>query len=90
MQRCLWRISRPTPPISAETAFRVLRRETLFTLGVEFAVLMGFNLYDIGPDDERFLMLRLSSASSGDSGGGGRFILVENWFTELRERLGGN
>ncbi len=42
---------------------------------------------NIGPDDERFLMLRVSGLG-GDIGGVGRFILVENWFTELRERLG--
>jgi hypothetical protein len=49
----------------------------------------GSDFYDIGPDDEQFLMLRLPGAS-GDSGGEARFVLVENWFTELRERMGGN
>ena len=29
-------------------------------------------------------MLRVS-ALSGDPGGGGRFILVQNWFEELRQ-----
>ena len=31
-------------------------------------------------------MLRVAELS-GDNGGDGRFILVQNWFEELRERL---
>ena len=72
--------------VETDQEFRVLQRETLFALGAEFAVIAGFDGYDIGPDDERFLMLRLSSG--GDSGAGTRFILVENWFEELRQLFG--
>ena len=68
--------------------FSVLRTETLFTLGSDLIVAEGSDYHDIGPDDERFLMLRMSTGSSGDSGGGGRLILVLNWFEELGERLG--
>ena len=74
--------------VEADSVFRVLRSETLFTLGSELLVGGGRDYHDIGPDDERFLMVRLSSGSSGDSDAGTRFILVENWFTELRERAG--
>ena len=31
-----------------------------------------------------------SPALSGESIGDARFILVENWFTELRQRMGSN
>ncbi len=56
-------------------------------MGAEFFVTGGIDLYDIAPDDERFLMLRVAGPG-GETGGGGRFFLVQHWFTELRERLG--
>ena len=74
--------------VEADSVFRVLRRETLF-LASNYLLFSGVNLHDIGPDDERFLMLRRVEAGS-DSSGDTRFILVENWFTELRERVGSN
>ena len=67
--------------------FRVLQRETLFALGADFGFIAGFNLYDIGPDDERFLTVRVAGPG-GETGGGGRFVVVVNWFEELRERMG--
>ena len=72
--------------VDADSAFRVLGIETLFSTE-EYYIDGGTDTYDIGPDDERFLMLRIAGPAD-DTGGGGRFILVENWFTELRERLG--
>ncbi len=74
--------------VEADSVFRVLRSQTLFdTSGYVF--FEGSDSHDIGPDDERFLMLR-AAGLSGESGGDSRFILVENWFEELRERLGEN
>ncbi len=75
--------------VEADSTFRVLGIETLFAVEGGLVVAEGLNLYDVGPDDERFLMLR-RTALRGDAGGDTRFILVENWFEELRERLGGN
>jgi len=75
--------------VEAESVFRVLRSETLFTVEREYFVDEGSDSYDIGHDDEKFLMLRLPGAS-GESRGEDRFVLVQNWFTELRERMGGN
>jgi len=72
--------------VDADSAFRVLGSETLFSTDGYF-IEGGTDTYDIGPDDERFLMLR-NSALGGDNGGGGRYILVQNWFEELRERMG--
>ena len=41
-------------------------------------------LYDVTPDDQRFIMIR-------DAGGGeaAEVILVENFFEELKEKVGG-
>jgi len=40
--------------------------------------------YDIAPDDQRFLMNRFRAASTGNR----VVVVVDNWFTELRERVG--
>ena len=74
--------------VEADSTFRVLRSETLFDTSNYFVGNGVTERHDIGPDDERFLMLRVGTA--GDSSGDTRFVLVENWFTELRERLGSN
>ena len=74
--------------VEVDSVFGVLSYETLFTLGPNLIVLEGVDSHDIGPDDERFLMLRLSSGFGGDSGAGTRFTLLQNWFTELLERVG--
>ena len=72
--------------VEADSVFRVLQRETLFTIGSEYLLVEGADFHDIRPDDEQFLMVRgaVVSESTGDT----RFILVENWFTELRQRMG--
>ena len=41
--------------------------------------------YDIHPDGNRFLVVQ-----DGGAGGFGDTYIVTNWFTELRERMGGN
>ena len=43
----------------------------------------GHPMYDVSPDDQRFVMLRIEDADSGTE-----LILVENWAGELRERVG--
>ena len=73
--------------IETTSGFTVLRSETLFAL-TEYFVVRGADFYDIAPDDQRFLMLRLSGGLGGSQDT--RFILVTNWFEELRERMGSN
>ena len=72
--------------VEADSVFRVLRSQTLFDTS-DYILFEGLDTHDIGPDDERFLMLR-AAGLLGETGGTGRFILVVNWFEELRERLG--
>jgi len=73
--------------VEADSVFRVLRTESLFTLGPEYIAGDGIDWYDIGPDDERFLMVRFAPASF-ETSSDVRLILVQNWFEELRERVG--
>ena len=73
--------------VETSSGFRVLQRETLFALGTERFVVPGVNVYDVMPDDQRFLMAGpVLTASSSD--GAGRFILVQNFFDELRVLVG--
>jgi serine/threonine-protein kinase len=51
--------------------------------GNGFAVEPGFREYDVTPDGDRFFMNQL-----GTVGADARLIVVDNWFTELRERVG--
>ena len=45
----------------------------------------GAPMYDIVPDGQRFVMV---SANAQGTSGGLAVILVTNWFTELRQRMG--
>ena len=64
-------------------SFRVLQREALFTVGPEYVLDGARDIYDVAPDDQRFLMGR-AYTGSGSSSGSPRFILVQNWFEELK------
>ena len=68
--------------VEADSVFRVLRSETLFTALPGFVISDGTDFHDIGPDDEQFLMLRL--AAFGEASVDTRIILVQNWFEELK------
>jgi len=70
--------------VQTATGFRVLQRETLFSLGLEYG-LLGDIPYDVAPDDQQFLLAR---STVGATVFGNRFILVYNWFEELKERMG--
>ena len=70
--------------VQFETApqFVVVQSRTLFTVPVGVQLLGGTNVYDISPDDQRFLMRRLFTVFAGSAGS--NFVLTQNWFAELR------
>ena len=70
--------------VRADSVFRVLSSVTLFS-ALDYSLFQGTDNHDIGPD-EQFLMLRRVERS-GESNEATRLILVENWFTELRQRM---
>jgi serine/threonine-protein kinase len=43
-------------------------------------------LYDLTPDDKKFLMVR--SAAINQAPGAGQLVVVDNWFAELRAKMG--
>lgn len=68
--------------VSTGPSFTVQDRQILFPIGPEFLISQGeFMPYDISPDDERFLMLRLDERETRE------LILVLNWLGELEERV---
>ncbi len=69
--------------ITAAPTFAVGTQTVLFQAS-EFRGDLSHRGYDVSPDDRRFLMVR-------DRSGGERatLILVDNWFEELRARVGG-
>jgi hypothetical protein len=69
--------------IATTPTFAVQDREILFSIGPEFLIPSygDYTLYDIAPDDERFVMLRLEEPETRE------LILVVNWLEELKARV---
>ena len=70
--------------VQTDSAFRVVQRQTLFAVPPGYLVAGNSDFYDIAPDDQHFLMGR-SFALSGNTIS---YILVQNWFEELKQRMG--
>ncbi len=64
--------------VSVDSSFAWDRQEVLFSAS-EFFTRNGHPLYDVGPDDDRFIMLRSSGQGSWE------LILVQNFFEDLRQ-----
>jgi serine/threonine-protein kinase len=56
----------------------------LFPLGVGLVSSNTVPLYDLTPDDRRFIMVRLAEVNQAP--GAGQLVVVDNWFEELRRR----
>jgi Tol biopolymer transport system component len=69
---------RPGPPMA------VLSRRVLFEVPDDIYFANYTTSVDITPDGERFLMGRVASLETPDRR---RFVVVKNWFTEIKERL---
>ena len=68
--------------------FRVVVREPLFTIPTQYDISPVALLYDVTQDNQRFVMSRrYEAAREGDEGRTNAFVLVQNFFEELRERV---
>jgi hypothetical protein len=76
--------------IRADSAFEVVERTELFEMGRDYISRPGAVSYDVSPDGRRFLMVRNIEAPGPEEEGRpeAALILIENWFSELRERMG--
>jgi serine/threonine-protein kinase len=77
-----------TVPVTAGASFQPGQLQILFRL--EDDMYLGnpeyYTPFDISPDDQRFIMARLVRAAED---GKPTFQLVENWFEELKAKMGG-
>ena len=68
-------------PVATDPVFAAGTPEVLFE-GSYFQV-PGARSYDVAPDGERFVMVRMGSSAT-DTDAPAELILVQNWFDELR------
>ncbi len=73
--------------VSTAPTFKVDGEELLFPLGDDYTRENVHRAYDLTQDDQRFLMLRIVESTQVEVRSD--LIMVENWFTELEEILGG-
>ena len=75
-------------PVPAAGPSQMGARVKLFTLGTDILLHANewYTPFDVSPDDKRFLMSRLVSAADVEVP---TFLLVENWFDEVRAKVGG-
>ena len=59
----------------------------LFSLGTGLIPSVIVPYYDLTPDDQRFVMVRLASINQAP--GAGQMVVVDNWFEELRAKMKG-
>ena len=68
--------------VSGDATFTAGEEEVLFA-AADYMAGQGHAMYDVSPDDQRFVMLRIGDLESGSG-----LILVENWAEELDGRVG--
>jgi serine/threonine-protein kinase len=74
----------------ADSTFVVTARTPLFDFGPNYIQRLNGRSYDIDPTGQRFLATAtIVSSSQGETAEAADIVLVQNWFEELRERLGG-
>ena len=73
-----------TAPIVTGSGFAVRERSPVVPLGPEILTGVNYRVWDVAPDDKRFLMVRLRNAIGGTDVGSP--VLVQNWLTELRAK----
>ena len=74
--------------VETDPSFQVGAKETLFTLPAGYPSAAPLAVYDIAPDDQRFLMVRpYQGDSQEEAGSPSRPILVQNFFEELKARV---
>ncbi len=72
-------------PIRTDSGFAAGNPEVVFE--GQYALTPGGRAYDVSPNGERFLMLKLGSGDDSPDAQQARFIVVQNWFEELRQRV---
>jgi hypothetical protein len=72
-------------PVTPGPTFMPGAPRRLFPLGSGLVPSNVVPRYDITPDDQRFIMSRVSAVSQAP--GAGQLVVVDNWFTELKAKM---
>jgi len=72
-------------PVTSSPTFTPGAPRRLFPLGSGLVASNVVPRYDLTPDDQRFVMVRLSAVNQAP--GAGQLVVVENWFTELKSKM---
>jgi serine/threonine-protein kinase len=73
--------------VETAPSFAVRERRVLFPIASGYRLSANYTAYDVTPDDRRFVMVRAVS-SWNEEAAPGALILVENWFEELKAKVG--
>ena len=68
--------------VTDDPTLRVGQQDVLFSMA-DYLTSNGSPMYDVSPDDQRFVMLRIGEEGVDDT----ELILVQNFFEELRQRM---
>ena len=71
--------------VNTDPAFEAGQQEVLFS-ATDYMRQAAYAMYDVHPDDQRFVMLRLGDEEDTSA----EVVLVVNWVEELRQRMGSN
>ncbi len=78
--------------VAPDTTFVIGERRVLFSTQGYGAPYTVHQLYDVTPDDQRFVMIRNRGVTQFNVDGGfseaGELIVVENFFEELKAKVG--
>jgi serine/threonine-protein kinase len=74
--------------VTTEPAFNRGEQRALFSHGSEYVRGNTYSAYDVSPDDQRFVMIRNTISAAGQVQDSTRLMLVENWFEELKAKVG--
>ena len=76
--------------VTDDPTLRVGQQDVLFSMA-DYLTSNGRPMYDVSPDDQRFVMLRIggiADIADDDVDSETELILVQNFFEELRQRMG--
>ena len=73
--------------VETEPGFQIGEKETLFTIPPDYLGGPVDNLYDITSDDQQFLMARVYQGDAQERAALSPFVLVQNFFEELKARV---
>ncbi len=73
---------------TAESTFIVQDRQRLFDTAPYFWEANGWRGFDVAGDDERFLMVALSGGTAGAAEEAPKFVYIQNFWEELKDRVG--